>query len=132
MRSWVTKATLAGIIASTFLFILLAAGEGGASGQGQRVRWSAVDDKLNSKGQSLTLGDGAQSFVLRDGWSCTVGATKPRVSYEARTTVCQKGAEAFQFNVQCERSRPKDRTQIGFLTADRKFGDFIEVSCEVL
>jgi len=131
MRSRATNATLSWVTA-TSLLVLLAAGESGAAGQGQRVRWSAGHDDLNAKGQALTLGDGVHSLELKTGWSCTVGATSKQLpAYEARTTICQKGAEAFQFVVQCERSRPKDHTQIGFLAADRTLGDFVEVSCEL-
>ena len=135
MSSWTARTILSAVVATTsFLIFLLffAAGEGGASSQGQRVRWYAGNDELNSKGQSLALGDGTHSFSLKTGWSCTVGATSKQLpAYEARTTICEKSAEAFQFVVQCERSRPRDHTQIGFLTPDRKLGDFIEVGCEL-
>lgn len=131
MRSRTARATLCSI-AATSLLVLFAVVEGGAGGQGQRVRWYVVDDQLNAKGQSLELGDGVQTFTLNTGWSCTVGPTSKQLPlYEARTTVCQKASEAFQFVVQCERSRPKDHTQIGFLMTDRKLGDFIEVGCEL-
>jgi hypothetical protein len=87
---------------------------------------------MNAKGQSLNLGDGQQAVSLSNGWSCVVGsASKQLPLYEARTTICEKGAEAFQFVVQCETARAKDHTQIGFLNGDRRPGDFIEVGCEL-
>jgi hypothetical protein len=90
-----------------------------------------VDGALNFKGQSLNLGDGTRKVALSNGWSCVVGPTSKQLLYEARTTICEKGAEAFQFAVQCESSRTKDHTQIGFLGINRRPSDFIEVGCEL-
>lgn len=102
------------------------------SRESQQVAWHVVDGTLNSRGQSLNLGDGPQAVALGNGWSCTVGSTSKQLpAYEARTTICKKGSEAFQFVVQCELSRTKDHTQIGFVGSNRRLADFIEVGCEL-
>jgi hypothetical protein len=103
-----------------------------SAAQGWRVAWYVVNGALNAKGQSLSLGDGRQSVSLSNGWSCVVGsASKQLPLYEARTTICEKGSEVFQFVVQCEAARAKDHTQIGFLNRDHRSEDFIEVGCEL-
>ena len=118
-----------------FIAICLTVGSGGnapTAAQNQRVEWYAVDDQLDAKGQSLSLGDNTHSLNLTAGWVCSVGSTSKQLpSYEARTTVCRKGSESIEFTTQCERSRPEDHTQIRFRVAGR-FQDFIQVSCELI
>jgi hypothetical protein len=133
MASQAAKATLSGVVVAALFLGAVAARISEVSAQAPRVRWYAVNGDLNEKGQSVNLGDSVHTFALNTGWSCTVGVTSKQLpAYEARTTICEKGAEAFQFVVQCERSRPKDHTQIGFLRTGRRLGDFIEVGCEFL
>lgn len=115
-------------IAVACVLLALATG-GGAAGQTQHVRWYVLNDDGNPK----PLSDGPEHLSLSAGWVCRVGETSKQLpSYEARTTICEKGAEAFQCVVQCERLRPKDHTQIGFLTSNRSRAGFIEVGCELL
>lgn len=103
-----------------------------SSPQEPRVQWTATTEDLNVTGQALLLEDSVHVLQLRAGWSCTIGATsKHPPLYEARTTTCRKGEEAFEFTVQCERLRPKDHIQIRFAGPPGKFADFIEVSCEL-
>lgn len=104
------------------------------SAQTRRVRWYAVHEQLNARGQSLNLGEGPQSLLLKNGWSCTVEADLNQnlsSDDEARVTVCKKGTETFEFSVQCEPSLPKYHTQIRFRTSDKRLADFIEVGCEL-
>ena len=119
---------------TALLFIALAemlAGTAAAS-ERPRVTWYAVYAAMAERNQSLNLGDGSHSLLLRGGWSCTVGsASKQLPAYEARTTTCQKGAETFEFSVQCEGQRRRDHTQIRFRHADGTVSDFIEVGCEL-
>lgn len=104
-----------------------------AIAQSEGVRWYLVNEGLNVPGGSLTLGDNPQMVSLKGGWSCTVGETsKMWPLYEARQTTCQKASDSFEFTVQCERSRPRDHTQIRFRNADRNIVDIIEVGCEVI
>ena len=107
------------------------AGEAAASEQPQ-IRWYAVHGAVADRNQSLNLGDGSHSLLLKGGWSCTVGSTSKQMpAYEARTTTCRKGAETFEFSVQCEPRRPKDHAQIRFRHVTGTVNDFIEVGCEL-
>ena len=113
---------------SVFFFVALAPGRGGVMlEQNQVIGWYAVHEELNANGQSLNLGDGEQTIPLKAGWSCTVGTTSRRISYEARTTVCRKGAEGFEFTVQCEQARRSDHTQIRFRDEKGPLGEFISI-----
>ncbi len=119
---------------TVLLFITLAEMLAGAAAASERpwVRWYAVHGAVAERNQSLDLGDGSHSLLLKGGWSCTVGsASKQLPAYEARTTTCQKGEDFFEFSVQCERQRRKDHTQIRFRHADGSVSDFIEVGCEL-
>lgn len=121
-----------GIVTAIAVVILLGLQIDAGSGQNKQVTWYVVDGKLNSKGQTLNLGDGPQRVALGNGWSCTVASTSKQLpAHEARTTICEKSSEAFQFVVQCEPSRMKDHTQVGFLGSNRRLADFIEVGCEL-
>lgn len=121
-----------GLVVAVALVILPGHPIDTSAGESQQVAWYVVDGTLNSKSQSLNLGDGPQAVALGNGWLCTVGSTSKQLpAYEARTTICEKGPEAFQFVVQCERSRMKDHTQIGFLGSNRRLADSIEVGCEL-
>ena len=123
-----------GIACVGFVAICLTVGFGTnapAAAQNQRIDWHAGHDRLNAKGESLSLSDNTHSLTLKAGWVCVVGATTGRPTHEARTTVCRKGSESIEFTTQCERSRSNDHTQIRFRVAGR-LQDFIEVSCELI
>lgn len=118
---------------SAFVVLALLGGSAplSAGAQGLEMSWHVVHAELNDRGQALLLGDSAQTFVLKDNWSCTVGSTLNRPSHQARTTTCRKGEQRFEFTVQCEPARSKDHTQIRFRDAQGKSTDFIDVSCEL-
>lgn len=98
----------------------------------QWVKWYAVHAEIAARNESLSVGDNPHTFVLRAGWSCSVGPTSKQMpAYETRTTTCQKGMEVFEFSVQCEPLRLKDHTQIRFRHPDKGLEDFIEVGCEL-
>lgn len=111
--------------------VTMLAGEAVAS-ERPKVRWYAVHGAVADRNQSLNLGDGSHSLLLKGGWSCRVGSTSKQMpAYEARTTTCRKGAETFEFSVQCEPRRPKDHAQIRFRHATGTVNDLIEVGCEL-
>jgi len=97
-----------------------------------QVLWYITHMALNDQGNSLLIGDEAQTFPLRGGWSCQVGSTSKQLPlYEARQTLCANGESVFEFSVQCEPSRLKDHTQIRFKDAAGRYIDFIDVACEL-
>ena len=103
----------------------------GPSAQAPDVSWTVVHEALNAKGQALVLGDSTQAFALGGEWSCTLGPTSKQLpAYEARTTTCRKGANAFEFSVQCGLALPKDHVLIRFSGSPGRFVDFIDVACE--
>jgi len=94
------------------------------------VRWFVSHIALN--GNSLLVGDEAQSFELSHGWSCRLGPTSEQLPlYEARQTICVRGDASFEFSVQCEDRRPKDHVQIRFRARDGRSLGFIDVTCEL-
>lgn len=95
------------------------------------VDWYVSYEELG--GNSLMITDEPQLAKLNNGWSCNIGEpSKHLLAYEARSTNCKKGDEAFEFLVQCEGNHPKDHVQIRFRNPDSgRLTDFINVSCEL-
>jgi len=101
------------------------------SARAASVRWYVTYQSLNEAGNSLNIGDAAQTVSLRGGWSCSIGPTSEQLPvYEARETTCENEAKRFQFSVQCEPYQKTDHTQIRFVDAQNRPIDFIEVGCE--
>lgn len=119
-------------IAMLLAVVMTSASAKEVGGQRPAVRWYLVHQALSEQSNSLNIGDEAQTVSLRGGWSCQIGPTSKNLPlYEARQTLCANGKSVFEFSVQCEPSRPKDRTQIRFKDAAGQFIDFIEVGCEL-
>lgn len=96
------------------------------------ISWSVSHEELLQSGQALLLDDSAHTFVLRNGWTCTLGATKQVTpADEARITTCRKAEEVFEFSVQCNGYNRDDHTQIRFHGRRERFSDFIDVHCKL-
>jgi hypothetical protein len=94
-----------------------------------RIFWYTDYSNPVSRNSVVELGSEARSIRLNPGWVCAIPALKRARTFEARTTVCRKGADAFEFTVQCDRSRPKDHVQIRFRNPAGTIADYIEVGC---
>ncbi|MCI0409080.1 MAG: hypothetical protein L0191_11065 [Acidobacteria bacterium] len=101
-----------------------------AASERLRVRWYASHHAVPGN-LSLLLGNNSHSFLLKGGWSCTVGpAGKEVPGNEFRLTTCTWGRQSFEFTVACDQSRREDHTQIRFRDTGGGFVDYIQVACE--
>jgi hypothetical protein len=95
------------------------------------VGWYADVMNPPARDKAVTLLDGT-SYVLNGGWACLIGhASRKMPVYEMRTTSCRKGADVFEFSVQCDGGRPKDHVQIRFVDGEGTIVDYIEVGCRM-
>ena len=91
------------------------------------TEWYAVNQDLNDKNQTLTLGTGSHSVSLKTGDVCTISDVSIN---NARQVVCVHADQSVSFSVQCDSQRPKDHTQLRFRrTGSSTLTDFIEVGC---
>jgi hypothetical protein len=91
-----------------------------AVASGDEPRWyvaTAMDDVI--------LGAEGRTFDIGSGWSCAVS---PPSTFNARTTICRKGSEAFEFSVQCFAPANADHVQIRF-PGSNDARNYIEVGC---
>lgn len=93
-----------------------------------KTTWYADSREPADRNHPVPLGSGSRTLKLAAGWSCVVWPLKKTSAYEGRTTSCRKGAEIFEFSVQCDAGRPKDHAQIRFRD-ERGIIDYIEVGC---
>jgi hypothetical protein len=94
-----------------------------------RVFWYADYSNPVSRNSVIELRGGSHSIRLNPGWVCDIPVLKRTRTFEARTTVCRKDTEAFEFTVQCDRNRPNDHVQIRFRNPAGTIADYIEVGC---
>lgn len=107
---------------------MLLTGEHVSAAKAGRVTWYADTREPSSRDEPLRLGDSSRTLKLAAGWTCVVWPVKRTSAFEGRTTSCRKGAEIFEFSVQCDAGRPKDHAQIRFRDDDGVI-DYIEVGC---
>jgi hypothetical protein len=96
------------------------------------VWWAVAHQAIVDRDEALLLDRQEYRVALRAGWKCLAGAASVHgPAAEARITQCEKHGELVEFSVQCDPSRPKDRTQVRFRPQESGSPDFIEVACEI-
>jgi hypothetical protein len=127
----VLRACLKNILTTVFVLIvslvipLIGMSESG----GLPMQWSVSNSTL--KKTALILDSSSKLIEMKEGWSCTVGATSVLASGgELRATVCSRGGQSFEFSVECGAHRLTDYAQVGLHGNGRKYVDYIEVSCK--
>jgi hypothetical protein len=105
---------------------LLSGNDAGA--KSAKVAWYADSREPADRNHPVPLGSGSRTLKLAAGWSCVIWPVRKTSTFEGRTTSCRKGAEIFEFSVQCDAGRPKDHAQIRF-RGESGIIDYIEVGC---